>query len=73
MLAGDVLRAATNSSNWCDALHATLLRPLGLRRTYCHRNEVPDDVADVRGYLSYLSYLSYFSTSPTSPYLLNYS
>ncbi len=45
MLAGQVLRYATNSSSWCAALRATLLVPLGLTRTFCHRNEIPPEVA----------------------------
>ena len=44
-VAGEVLRAAANASSWCDALHSVLLKPMGLNRTYCHRNEIPDDVA----------------------------
>ena len=44
-LAGEVLRAATQSASWCEALHTVLLQPLNLTRTYCHRNEVPADVA----------------------------
>ena len=46
MLAGEVLRAAVgNASNWCAALHTTVLRPLNLSSTFCHRNEVPQDIA----------------------------
>ena len=44
-LAGEVLRRASNASSWCAALHARLLGPLGLNRTYCHRNEIPAAVA----------------------------
>ena len=47
-LAGQVLRRATNASSWCAALHATLLGPLNLTRTYCHRNEIPSSVASAR-------------------------
>ena len=45
MLAGEVLRAATGAASWCEALHATLLAPLNLTRTFCHRNELPAAVA----------------------------
>jgi len=45
ILAGEVLRAATNSSSWCRGLHKTILQPLNLTRTYCHRNELPEAVA----------------------------
>ena len=45
MIAGQVLRHATNSSSWCAALHSTLLQPLQLTRTYCHRNEIPLEIA----------------------------
>ena len=52
MLAGEVLRAASTAStgallvdSWCAALHAELLKPLGLNSTFCHRNEIPPSVA----------------------------
>ena len=44
-VAGEVLRAAAGSSTWCDGLHKTLITPLNLSRTFCHRNEIPDEVA----------------------------
>jgi len=45
VVAGEVLRAASNSSSWCEGLHKTLLQPLNLTRTFCHRNEVPAAVS----------------------------
>ena len=45
-VAGEVLRSAAGAAtSWCSALHATLLRPLGLNSTFCHRNEVPAPIA----------------------------
>ena len=44
-VAGEVLRAAAGKRSWCEALHALVLAPLSLERTYCHRNEIPDAVA----------------------------
>ena len=37
--------AASNTSSWCEALHQLVLTPLGLRRTYCQRNDIPAVVA----------------------------
>ena len=45
MLAGEVLRSATNSSSWCSALRISLLDPLGLNATFCSRNEMPVPIA----------------------------
>jgi CubicO group peptidase (beta-lactamase class C family) len=44
-LAGMVLRNASGSTSWCEALHKVLLSPLNLSRTYCQRNEIPPEVA----------------------------
>ena len=46
VLAGEVLRVASNAETWCDALHQLVLEPLKLTSTFCHRNEIPDAIAD---------------------------
>ena len=44
-IAGEVLRVASNETDWCAALHALVLVPMELNYTFCHRNEIPDDIA----------------------------
>ena len=44
-IAGQVLKAASGTATWCDALRDHILSPLGLNSTFCHRNEIPDAVA----------------------------
>lgn len=44
-VAGQVFRAASNASTWCEALHAHVFEPLNLTRTFCHRNEIPGEIA----------------------------
>jgi len=46
-LAGEVLRASSNSSSWCEALGTRILKPLGLHDTFCDRNGV-SGAADAR-------------------------
>ena len=45
MLAGEGLRSASGATSWCAALRGTLLAPLNLTRTFCHRNEIPPALA----------------------------
>ena len=45
VLAGEILRSAAGAQSWCDALHERVFIPLNLNSTFCHRNELPDEIA----------------------------
>jgi len=45
-VAGEVLRAAAKADSWCSALHSEVVVPLGLKSTFCSRNEIPDSTAE---------------------------